>query len=67
MNMKGKKFKTSLCIFGYLLDESCLEIWWFFLNFGQILAIEIPKRHMVKPPFVSNFVCWIFIIPIDVT
>ncbi len=31
-------------IFGYLLDYTCIEIWWFFLNFGWILGTENLKK-----------------------
>jgi len=44
--MKVNFFKATFYIFGYLL-EPCMEIWRIFLKFGLIMAIEIPKKHLV--------------------
>jgi hypothetical protein len=44
--MEVKICKISFYIFSYIL-EPCIEIWHFFLKFGQILAIENLKKHLI--------------------
>jgi hypothetical protein len=38
--------KATFYIFGYVL-EPCMEIWWIFLNFGLIMAIENLRKHLI--------------------
>ncbi len=38
-------------MFGYLL-KPCIEIWNFFLNFGQVMAIEKPQKNMLLALFI---------------
>jgi hypothetical protein len=35
-----------MLILGYLL-EPYIKIWWFFLNFNQILTIENLEKHLI--------------------
>jgi hypothetical protein len=35
-----------MLILGYLL-EPYIKIWWFFLNFDQILTIENLEKHLI--------------------
>jgi hypothetical protein len=44
--MKGFFFKNIFLYF-WLLLEPCIEIWRFFLNFGQILATENLRKHLI--------------------
>ncbi len=40
------KFGYPFYIFGYLF-EPCIQMWWSFSSFGQILAAENLKKHMI--------------------
>jgi hypothetical protein len=56
LNMKKKVLKHPSIIFGYLL-EPCIEIWWFFLNFGRIRATENFKMCVILAFSIVNIVC----------
>jgi hypothetical protein len=56
MKIKSLKKKNILLYFwGYPLEPSIGEIWHFFLNFGQIVAIENLKKHSNLVLLIFNF------------
>jgi hypothetical protein len=59
INMKVS-FKISFYIFGFVLD-SCIEIWWFFLKFGGILADKNLKKHLILALLIFNIPFWLYI------
>jgi hypothetical protein len=42
--MEVEFFKRPSILFAATYMKWCIEIWWFFLNFGRILAIENLKK-----------------------
>jgi hypothetical protein len=60
--MEVEFFKTSFYPFVATYLTRCKEIWWFFLNFGRILAIEnLKKKALNSSTFNFSISFWLYI------